>query len=83
VALEKASAIRRNGMARPIEKTVSITPPVKAVPLVPAKRRIEPRIGPTHGVQPSANVPPIKSELEGLPSVSHFGIGISLSVWKN
>jgi len=83
VALEKASAIKRNGMARPTEKTVSITPPVKAVPLVPAKRRMEPRIGPTHGVHPSANVPPIKRELEGLPSVSQEGMGMRLSLWKN
>ena len=83
MAFEKASAMIRNGIAKPTEKTVSINPPVKAVPDVPARRRIDPRIGPTHGVHPRAKVPPINRELDGLPRVNHEGIGIFLSDCQN
>ena len=80
VARENRSAIIRNGIASPREKTARRNPPCIAVADVPASRRTEPKIGPTQGVQPNANVPPIKRDDEGLPSVSHLGIGIRLSL---
>ena len=80
VAFEKRAAMARNGSASPAENTVSIIPPWSAVPDVPARRRTEPKMGPTHGVQPKAKAPPIKIELEGVPSVNHLGMGMRFSV---
>jgi hypothetical protein len=79
VALEKENAIKRNGIARPIENIERRNAPWRADASVEASSRIDPKIGPTHGVQPNAKAPPIRTELDGLPTVSQDGNFILLS----
>ena len=66
-------AMSKNGMARPAEKTVSIKAPCRAEVVVEASNRIEPRIGPTHGVHPKANAEPRIKEFVGFPFLNNEG----------
>lgn len=82
VAFEKTRAIKMKGIANPAENTVRSKAPCNTVVVVDAKRSIEPRIGPTQGVQPNANAAPIASELDGLPIFRNDGIFILLSTLR-
>jgi len=66
------TAISKNGIASPSEKTDNKRPPWKTVARCAANVRILPRIGPTHGVHPKANVVPKIKELSGFPGVNAF-----------
>ena len=68
------TAKAKNGMAKPIEKTKSKRPPVTTVALDAANNKIEPKTGPTHGVQPKPKAAPKTSELEALPRSKIAGI---------
>ena len=53
-----------NGIARPREYENSKNIPLIILSEVEASTKIDPKIGPMHGVQPKANAIPIKIELK-------------------
>src|SRR3989344_1521351 len=61
------TAIKRNGVPNPNEKTVRSNPPCHTFDVVEASIKIDPKIGPTQGVQPKANEEPRRNELNGSP----------------
>lgn len=67
------AAMSRNGITNPEEKISSSNAPWSAVAEVEASKRTEPRIGPTHGVQPKANAAPRIKELSAFPRSKIFG----------
>ena len=83
------AAINKNGIASPAEKIVSKSAPLSALVDVDAKSKIEPSIGPTHGVQPKAKAEPkikefrvlslskIAKVLHGLPPRKKVGLKMS------
>lgn len=77
------AAIMRNGIASPREKTERRNAPCPTVAVVVASVRMDPRIGPTHGVQPKANVAPKIVELSGLPGFNAFIFPILFSTFRN
>ena len=58
----KKAPARRNGTPKPSEYTARREIPRAMVPEEPARKRMEARIGPTHGVQPAPNARPRSSE---------------------
>jgi hypothetical protein len=58
-------AVRMNGNPKPIEYIPSKYTPFNRSALLLARVKIEPKTGPTHGVQPTENAMPIKRELNG------------------
>jgi len=77
------AAIIRNGTASPREKTERRNAPCPTVVDAAASVKIDPKIGPTHGVQPKANVAPKMRELVGLPGFNAFILPIFFSTFKN
>lgn len=76
-------ATSKNGTARPNEKTLSSNAPCPTVVDADASNKIEPRIGPTQGVQPNANVAPKINELNGCPGVKNLPTDIRFSLSRN
>lgn len=66
-------AINKNGTANPAEKIVSRNAPCNAEEAVDAKTKIEPSIGPTHGVHPNAKAEPRIKEFIGFPRLKSAG----------
>lgn len=63
-------------MASPREKIDNKSTPCRAVTEVDAKSKIDPKIGPTHGVQPMAKDPPKIKEVMDLPRLLCKAAGI-------
>jgi hypothetical protein len=57
-----ASAVNINGMAKPSEYTLKRVIPLPTLFELPARKRMEPKIGPTHGVQAAPKEIPIREE---------------------
>src|SRR5262249_3579391 len=72
----RATEESTKGSASPAEYAERSATPVDTVSAVPASERIEPRIGPTHGVQPMANVTPTSHD-----PTSPAGFERSWSCW--
>ena len=77
------NAIARNGIASPREKTDNRKAPWPTVPPAAASVKMEPRMGPTHGVHPKLNAAPKIRELAGLPGFKVFTLTKCLSIVKN
>ena len=73
LAAEKAKAKAKNGIARPKEKTDNRNAPSKAVEEVEVNRSIDPKLGPTQGVQPRAKADPAAKDVVGLPILRKDG----------
>jgi hypothetical protein len=67
-----ASPTTRNGSPRPSEYAIRRVAPRAVSPWVDATARIEPRIGPMHGVHPSPNAAPATGAAKG-PTRSRWG----------
>src|SRR3989338_1560353 len=77
------AAIIKNGTANPRENTARRKDPWPIVAVEAASVSIDPRIGPTHGVQPKANAAPKIRELTGLPGLRALTLVICFSTFKN
>ena len=82
-ALPTLAAMIRKGTARPAENTASKNMPETTDTEVEASNKIVPKIGPTHGVQPSANAPPSINEFNSRPRSKKTGTRNRASRFKN